>query len=375
MQILAIIAALLALVGVIQQFIGTMLIERFCAAPVKPPKARPPVTVLKPLCGVEPMTEIALESFFTLDYPQYQLVFGVQNPQDPVLTVLAALRDRYQQCDVAVMINDTQHGSNRKVSNLINMLPLAKYDTLVASDADIHVPPEFLDRVVKALEEPDVGLVTTLYTGLPGTPGLPGLLGACQINFAFLPGALLARKLGRQDCLGVTMALSKATLAKIGGFQSVANNLADDQVLGRHVLAAGYKLSLAQAIPVTTVPEANFKALYRHELRWARTIRALVPLAYAGSILQIPLLWALLAVLFSGFEWWSLLLFLAVPLLRFLAAQRIKSVLQLSRTGDAWLFLLRDVFSTIIYIASFTGSGVDWRGQSMTADSGRLDAG
>ena len=240
------------------------------------------------------------------------------------------------------------------------------------SDADIHVPPFFLDRVVAALEAPGVGLVTSLYTGLPGTAAMATMLGANQINYSFLPGALLARHLGRQDCLGVTMALSKTLLAEVGGLQAVANNLADDQVLGRLVLARGHKLTLAPLVPATTVPEADFEKLFRHELRWARTIRALVPVPYAASVLQISLLWAAFAILFSWGAVWAWALFAAVFATRVLAARRIDAALRLPPSGGAWLFLLRDLFSTLIYIASFTGSRVDWRGQMMQADPGKL---
>lgn len=333
------------------------------------------MSILKPLYGVEALTELALESFFLLDYPAYQLVFGVQSRTDPVLEVIAKLRARYPERETALMVNDTTHGHNHKISNLINMRPLAKYEILVIADADVHVPPYYLDNVLAALEEPGTGLVTTLYTGLPAAPELAARLGAAQINHNFLPGVLLARQLGRQDCMGATMALHKSVLNKIGGFEALAHNLADDHVLGRLVLAAGYKIALAGVIPATTVPESDFGALFRHELRWARTIRALVPVAYAGTVLQIPLLWALLALLLSGFGVWSLILFLGVLGARVLTAWRIEAALHLPRTGEFWLFLLRDFFSTIIYIASFTGNRVDWRGQSMTADSGRRDPG
>ena len=372
MQILPAIAGLCTLVGVAQLIIGTRLIERRAAATAPAPAARPPVSVLKPLCGVDPLTEIALESFFLIDYPDYQLVFGVQSETDPVLDVLATLRARHPERDVAVVVDATLHGSNRKVSNLINMLPAARHELLVITDADIHVPVYFLDRVVAAMEQPNIGLVTTLYTGLPGTPGLPALLGACQVNYTFLPGALLARELGRQDCLGVTMALSKAMLAEIGGLEAVANNLADDQVLGRLVLARGYKLGLALVIPATTVPEADFGSLFRHELRWARTIRALVPVPYAASVLQFSLFWAALTVLFAYGALWSWALFIFVLATRYAASRKIDAALSLPKSGEAWLLLLRDFCSTIIYVASFTGSQVDWRGQVMHADAGKL---
>lgn len=372
MHTLAIIAGLLTLIGVIQQFIGMYLVQRFSTASTPTLHRRGPVSILKPLCGVEPLTELALESFFLIDYPEFELVFGVQRVDDPVLEIVEKLRARYPARYVAVVIDSTVHGSNRKVSNLINMCAAARHEILVMSDADIHVPPYFLDRVVAALEQTGVGLVTTLYTGLPGTPHLATLMGASQINYTFLPGALLARKLGRQDCLGVTMALSKTVLKQIGGLQAVANNLADDQVLGRLVLAHGYKLALAQVIPATTVPEESFRALFRHELRWARTIRALVPGPYAASVLQISLLWATLTIFAANGALWAWGLLAAVLVARAISARRIDAALRLAKAGDAWLFLLRDFCSVLIYIGSFTGNRVDWRGQAMHADAGKV---
>lgn len=370
MHIIVWIAGLFALIGVLQQFIGTLLVERFIVqkSPVLPNP--PAVSILKPLCGTEPLTELALESFFLIDYPDYQLIFGVQNPADPVLDIVHRLAARYPARDVAIIINPAQHGSNRKISNLINMLPAAAHETLVMSDADIHVPPYFLHSVLTAMRQPNTGLVTTLYTALPGTPALATALGANQINYTFLPGALLARKLGRQDCLGVTMALTRTVLAEIGGLQAVVNHLADDQVLGRMVRARGYALNLAPIVPATTVPEANFNALMRHELRWARTIRALVPIPYAASVLQISLLWAFLCLAATGFAPWGWALFLAVLAARTILARRIDTALGLAKAGEAWLFLIRDIISFAIYIASFTGNKVDWRGQTMTADAG-----
>ena len=210
----------------------------------------------------------------------------------------------------------------------------------------------------------------SLYTGLPGNRDIPALLGAMQINQSFLPGVLLARQLGRQDCLGATMAIRKSLLTRIGGLEALADHLADDQLLGRKVLAAGERVALAPVIPATTVPEESFASLFSHELRWARTIRALEKLGFAASVLQIPLLWAVLTILFSGFGVWSLALFLLVWGARVVLGWRIEAALRIARTREIWLYLLRDFFSTIIYIAGFMGNRVVWRGQSMAADKG-----
>ncbi len=368
---LAWLTGIFTFIGVVQQYIGTVLVNRFINRTARAPLSYPPVSLMKPLCGIEPLTELALESCFLIDYPQMQIVFGVQSEDDPVLDVVRVLQARYPAQDVAVVIDPSLHGSNRKVSNLINMLKFAKYDTLVMSDADIHVPPYFMNRVMAALQQPGVGLVTTLYTALAGTPSLATAMGANQINYSFLPGALLARKLGREDCLGVTMALTRATLASVGGLPALANHLADDQVLGRLVRARGLRLTLANVIPATTVPEADFQALFRHELRWARTIRALVPIPYAASVLQFSLFWGLLCVGFSSGDSRAWLLFFAVLLIRHGLARRIDRALGLAKAGEAWLFLVRDFFSVFIYVASFGGATVDWRGQRMQADPGR----
>ena len=367
MALIAWIAGLFALIGVIQQYLGVLIIQRFCAAPAPVLKEHPPVSLLKPLCGVEPLTRARAGIVFLIEYPVYQLVFGVQNKRDPVLDIVARLRARYPQRDVTVVIDPTLHGTNRKISNLINMYPSASYETLVMSDADIHVPPYFLNRVVSALGETGVGLVTTLYTALPGTPHLATLMGANQINYTFLPGALLARKLGRQDCLGVTMALTKTVLAEVGGLEAVSNHLADDQVLGRLVRAKGYALTLAPVIPATTVPEADFRALFRHELRWARTIRALVP---------VPSRLRCCRSRCSGPGWRSFSagfgLGRRADLVRaadaLIAARRIDALLRLAKAGDAWLFVVRDFCSAVIYLVSYAGDTVDWRGRTMRAE-------
>jgi ceramide glucosyltransferase len=369
---ISLIAWAFALIGVVQQYIGTILIQRFCATIAPDSAYEPPVTLMKPLCGIEPLTELALESFFLIDYPTLQIVFGVQNPADPVLTIVETLRQRHPLVDVAVVIDSTLHGANRKISNLINMQAVAKFETLVMSDADIHVPPYFLHRVIAALAAPNVGLVTTLYTGLVGTPHLATLMGANQINYNFLPGALLARRLGRQDCLGVTMAITQTTLAQIGGLRAAADHLADDQVLGRLVRARNMQVTLAQVIPASTVPEKDFSALFRHELRWARTIRALVPLPYAASVLQISLFWALVGLVTARASIPACVMFALVLDARFHAARRVDAALKLAKAGDAWLFLVRDIWTALVYVASYLGDKVEWRGQIMRADAGKL---
>ena len=377
-------AETLCIAGLAQQAIGSALVRPQRAAS-SPASATASVSILKPLHGVEPLLEIALESFFLLDHPQFQLVFGTDDPADPALDIVRKLHRRYPRVDIAVVAGPTPPGRNRKVANLINMLPAATHELLVISDADMHVPPDFLASVAGTLARHGAGLVTSFYTGLPASAGLATRLGAMQINHLFLPGAALARRFGRQDCLGATMALSRTMLGRIGGFEALLDHLADDNVLGRRVREAGSSVALAPVIPATTVTEASFGALIRHELRWARTIRALVPRAYIGLVTQFPLLWATAALLLAGFAPWAWVMLGLAALIRYAFARHLERRLGingaspaapgLAKTAAPWLFLLRDGLSAAIFLASFWSDTVEWRGHVLRADAGRAATG
>ena len=418
-MILAVVAAMLAVIGVAQGAAGAALVGRFAdpILPLEPGRRdRPPISVLKPLHGDEPLLEQALASLCAQDYPAFQVVFGVQDAADPALEAVARLRARFPRCDMAVVVDPTRHGTNAKVGNLINMLPSARYRVLVIADSDLHVQPDYLARIADALAERGTGLVTTLYTGLPAANRLVQQLGATQITHGFLPGALLARALGRQDCFGATMALTRDTLAEIGGFQALLPHLADDQVLGRRVAALGLAVRLAPTVPATTVPERRFSELWRHELRWARTIRALEPGPFAASVLQYPIFWGLLAILLSGGAVWSFAVFLIAWVGRALAATWVDRALEplqaaqpkpgehldagppppaggraAARPDDlrledgwslsdaatqglafpcpVWLLPVRDLISVGVMVASYAGRRVEWRGDTHIADT------
>ena len=367
MQTLATAAAALAGVGMLQAGLGLAAVQRFAAHRGSRPYVRQPVTVLKPLHGDEPLLERALASFFVQEYPVFQLVFGVQDRADPALAVLDRLRARFPHVPVSVVVDPTPHGANRKVANLINMLPEARHDVLVIADSDMHVAPDYLDRLAAALAQPGAGLVTTLYSGLPAEDTLPARLGTSYINHAFLPGALLARALGRQDCLGATMALTRGTLQLVGGLQALANHLADDAVLGRLVLAHGMRVVLAGTVPATTVPEAQLPTLFQHELRWARTIKALVPIEFALSAIQFPLFWAALAVGLSGAAQWTVAVFAIAWLLRGVFGLGVDRALGLAPAAPFWLLPLRDTMSVTVILASYRTRQVSWRGQVLRA--------
>ena len=375
LALLASVCMVLAALGALQSFAGLLVLRRFIGRGTARTASQPPVTVLKPVYGDEALLEAAIESFCTQDYPCFQLVIGAQDVSDPALAVARRLAARHKAVDISIVVNPALHGPNRKISNLINMFPAAKYDLLVFADSDLHVRPDYLAQVVTTLTSPGTGLVTTICAGEAAVPGIAAALGATHISHSFLPAALLAVALGRQDCLGNTMALRRETLARIGGLEALVDHLADDNVLGSLVLRQGLAVRLAATLPVVTVQERTLRALWQHELRWARTIRALVPRAYAASILQYPCFWALLAVAASGGEIRPVALLAAVWLARLLVAGAIDQVVRPwrarpARPVPAWLFALRDVMSAAEIIAAFANDEVVWRGHRMRADRG-----
>lgn len=365
---LALAAALLAAVGVLQHLAGVLAVRHFVRQRPAAAPDRPPISILKPLHGDEPLLETALASFCAQDYPAFQIVFGVRDPTDPALAVVRRLAARFPQCDLAVVVDPTPHGPNRKVANLMNMLPSARHPVLMIADADVHAAPDLLDRVAVALAAPGTGLVTTLYTGLPARPVLSCRLGATQITHAFLPGVLLGRALGREDCLGAIMTLRRETLQAIGGFSALVGHLADDAVLGMLVRARGLRLGLAATVPATTVTETTLPELFRHELRWARTMRSLAPAGYTLSVLQYPVFWAALALLLSGFAWWALALFALAWAMRAGIARSINRALGLATKAPIWLLPLRDLMSIAVILASFANDRVEWRGEVLRVD-------
>jgi ceramide glucosyltransferase len=368
--------ALFAGLGLLQCILGVAVVRRFARrGSNEPPSEYPPITILKPLCGDEPLLEEALSSCFQQDYPEFQIVFGIQDPNDAALPVLRRLQKRFPERDIAVVIDPTPHGANRKVANLINMLPSARYDVLVISDSDLHLPPNYLERLIAALEKPGTGLVTSLYIGLqPAKKGWASHMGATQISHSFLPGVLLSRAMGREDCLGSTAMLRRDTLERTGGFRALVQLLAEDNVMGQRVRNLGLSVGLADTIPAATVPEPTLPTLWEHEIRWTSTIRALAPVSLCGSTLQYPLFWSMMAIAFSGAATWAISLFIGAWIIRAMATRLIDTALRplVGRPAFAtpfWMLPFRDILSIAEIAASFGVDEVVWRGHKMGTNS------
>jgi len=328
-----------------------------------------PVTVLKPLCGAEPELYENLRSYCLQSHTALQLVFGVQNPRDPAIAVVERLRTEFPDVDISLVVQQGWAAGNRKVANLHNMLPGAKHDILIMADADIRVGPHSIGDLVAELSKPGVGLVTCLYRARP-VAGFWSRLAASHIDHGFLPMALVGGALGAgSGCFGATVAMRKSTLAAIGGFITIAHRLADDHALGKAVRAKGLRVALASDLVDTIVAEPSLRALFRHELRWARTIRALAPAGFVGTSITHPLLLASLGCLLSGCSVASTALVGWVLLCRCAMARTTDIALHLPR-APLWQVPIRDLLSFAVFLTSFFARTVAWRDQRVQIGRG-----
>lgn len=356
----AAIYTVLALIGVIRR-----ASLRAAAAPALP------VTVLKPLCGDEPRLYDNLRSFCEQDHPQFQLLFGTREGDDPALIVARRLQSEYPQHDIQIVSDPQVHGINLKISNLLNLMPHAKHDRIVLADSDIAAAPDYLRAVTAPLARAEVGLVTCLYRGRP-VGGLWSRLGTQFIDDWFRPSVALSQLFGaRRFGFGATLALRRDALAAIGGLESVSNLVADDYWLGEFVADAGFETVLSEHEVATDVTETRFIDLFRRELRWLRTIRSVRPGSYIGTGICFTLPVVLAGIILTGFAAPGLVLAalaVACRTLIFLDAQRRGASLR-ELPANLMAFALRDLLSLFIWAWAFRGAKVSWRGQQMDVDS------
>lgn len=320
--------------------------------------AEPPATILKPLNGAEPGLETRLAAFCRQDYAApVQVLCGAQD--EAAAVAVRAVEREAPHAPIELAVAQRQHGVNRKVSNLINMLPQARYDTLVLSDSDIAVGPDYLRGVVALLAAPGVGAVTCLYHGIAGK-GLWARLSALAINTQFLPQAIAAIGLElAKPCCGSTIALRRSMLERIGGFAAFADVLADDYAIGAAVRSAGAEVVATPFLVGHCCFEASLRQLLRHQIRVARTIRSIDPIGHAGSILTHAWPLALLAAL-SGTPA-AAVLAIAILAARMTLCRCVEWRFGLPRQ-DYWLIPVHDVLAFAAYLASFSRTTVHWQG-------------
>ncbi|CAN5367057.1 bacteriohopanetetrol glucosamine biosynthesis glycosyltransferase HpnI [soil metagenome] len=363
-------------IGTLCLFVAAIRLAR--TAPALNSAPHEPVTILKPLHGAEPQLLANLTSFIRQDYgAPVQLICGVQTVTDAAIPVVEALRAAHPDADIILVVDPTVHGTNAKISNLINMIAQARHATLILSDSDMAVRPDYLSQITGALAAPGVGAVTCLYRGR-GDAGGWSRLAAMNISQHFLPSVVLGTVLGlATPCMGSTIALRRQTLDEIGGLAAFADLLADDYAIGVAVRALTTdeqrgKVALPDMLLTHACSETSLKALIRQELRWNRTIAGIDPAGFVGSIVLHPFPIALIAAALTRFAP------LSIAGMGFALIARTTIAVFAdrgagNRSGPLLWIPARDLLSFVLFVWTFFGRTVDWRGTAFTVDpTGRL---
>lgn len=337
------------------------------------------ITVLKPLHGTEDGLYDNLCSFATqaCDGP-LQLLFGVADSNDAAVPVVRRLQRQFPALDIELVLTGRAQAGNAKVANLVGMSKQIRHELIVMSDSDIRVEPDYLRRNAALLAQPDVGLVTWLYRGQSGgqsggkvrrgddSGGLWARLSTMAIDYHFVPSVLMGLRLGMaRPCVGATMAFSSHTLASIGGFEAFVNHLADDHAIGEAVRHTGLQVEVAPELVIHRCLEVDARDLLQHELRWARTIRAIDPAGFFGSFVMHPLPFALFGAVLRRFDAAGLLSLSAALCCRWALQWRVDR----GHGEDAGYSLkrmlftpVRDILSFGVFCASYLMNAVVWRG-------------
>ena len=333
---------------------------------------QPPITILKPIYGLDPEMSSNLKSFCQQDYPDYQIIFGLQDTNDSALPLVKEIVKEFSESDVSYVINTARHGTNHKVSNLINMYPLIKHEFILIADSDMRVTKDYLSQVIPPFIDTDIGAITCLYSG-SASGKTTSLLNAMFINYWFLPSVLISKLIKPiQYCLGATMIVRRNILNKIGGFEALSNHLADDYMIGKLVSNIGYKIHLSNFIIENIVEETSFRNLISHELRWARTLRRVEPYGYALTFLTDSLILSFIVgislYLTASIPILFLLPILITLIIRIHLFTKINELINSKKIGKIWLIPLRDILSFFIRLASYTGNLVEWRKNKFAVD-------
>lgn len=378
LTVVAVLCALLALAGAAYFAMCIVAARRFERERSHVPETRftPPVSILRSLKGLDPHMYSAFRSHCLLDYPEYEVLFGVSDPGDPALALVEKLREEFPQTKLRVVHCPNVLGLNGKVSNLAQMLAQARYEYTVINDSDILVPRNYLSRVLAPLAQPGVGMVTALYRGLAGKT-LGSKLEALGLSTDFSGGVLVARALDRgiRFALGATVATTKTVLREIGGLETLADYLGDDYELGARTAAAGYQVQLADIVVETALPDYSFRGFWAHQLRWARNVKDRRGGQYFGLIVSFGLVWAVFAVVAAPRAWWTWLALAVTGILRVASAVVVgRGVLDDSQVlRNLWLLPVRDVIALAVWLVSYFGDEVEWRGLRFRLRDGKLE--
>jgi ceramide glucosyltransferase len=344
------------------------------------PDFHPPVSILKPVKGLDPDMYESFASHCRQDYPgEYEILFAVGSPDDPAIEAIERLQREFPERGIRLVHCPDTLGTNGKVSSLAQALPHARFDYILISDSDILVSPWYLRRIMAGFGAAEcgkkVGMVTALYRG-KAYRTMPSRMEALGIATDFAPNVLTARLLegGIHFGLGSTLAVSREALEAVGGLLPLADYVADDYHLGARIAAKGFEVILSREVVETSVPEYTFPEFLAHQLRWARTVRDARPPGYFGMVFTFGLAWALLNAIASGLSLES------VALLSIAAAARVSVALLVGGEllGDRhllrnlWLLPFRDLITLGLWVWCYAGSTIQWRGHEFILKDGKM---
>lgn len=338
------------------------------------PNFTPPISVLKPVRGVDFASYENFSSFYRQDYGEYEILFCVNEMSDPAVPVIQRVMAEFPQRSTRILSNASQLGANRKVNNLALMTKNARYEFLVQSDGDVRVGPNYLKEVVAPFLNPGVGVVSCFYRGV-AQPNLPAQLEAIGASSDFFAGAMVADWMeGVTFALGASVATRKAWLEKIGGYEGFADYLADDYEIGNRVHKAGGKVLLSREAVSTMYPALSWREFWEHQVRWARTVRLVRPASFFGLIVTHGLPWVVTAALIAR-SWRAAAVYLAAYLVLRLTLAWTAGVWGV---GDEvlrkklWLVPLRDAIHFLVWLAGFTSNRVTWGGTEYEVHGGKM---
>ena len=351
-----ILVLLLAAASAAYQLLALVAVLRHLRKRDPVPSTLPPVSVLKPIRGLDPHFQEAIRSHATLDYPEYEVLFGVSDPADQALAEIKSLIEAFPERRLR-LVHASTRAPNGKVGVLADLVKEARYPTLLVNDSDIRVPSDYLRRVVGPLEEASVGMVTCLYRAR--SDYWPGRWEALGIATDFAPGVLVAPLVGvREFGLGSTLLFRRADLEAIGGFDALADYIADDYQLAKRITGLGRRVVLSRLAVETSVTGRTWGQVWRRQVRWARTIRVSRG-AYLGLPLSNASLWALAALLAGA--WWVALPLVALRMVVGLVAG-VGILGDRSVVRRFCLMPFRDLWGFAVWLFGLAGSTVEWRG-------------
>ena len=329
----------------------------------------PPVTLIVPLRGAEPLLDENLRAFADQTYPELQLVLGVAHPDDAALPIARAVQAAFPDRSIDIDIGEEPASRNPKLANVLSMMRLVRNTTLILADSDTRVDGDYVRAVTAPLQDPKIGAVTALFAGVP-TNSFASKIGAMFMNEQFIPSALVDRLFGPlRHCFGPTNAFRAAVLQSIGGFEALAPHLADDFMLGKFISQRGLRVVISKYVIRTMVSDATLTELWEHELRWHRTIRGLQPAGYAGMFLTFPIPLALLAFALAARRRPAAVLLVAAVAGR-IALQRVAANALGVPPAAVWMIPVRDAFGLAVWARGLTGHDVRWRGAPLKMSEG-----